>query len=117
MPVAKNYLNESELDALNRIVTLYLDFAELQALNRRAMTMAEWISKLDDFLKLADRDILTHAGSVSRDDADRKAHLEFAKWRTLEASRESQVERDFRQAIEGMKEVERKRRANKKRDP
>jgi hypothetical protein len=58
--IAKNYLNEAELQALNRIVTAYLEFAELQALNRRPMAMRDWISKLDDFLKLSDREILTH---------------------------------------------------------
>ena len=57
--IAKNYLNGEELDALNRIVTAYLEFAELQALNKRPMHMSDWIAKLDDFLKLSDRDILT----------------------------------------------------------
>lgn len=60
--IAKNYLDQEELDALNRIVSAYLEFAELQALNRKPMHMADWISKLDDFLKLSDREILTHAG-------------------------------------------------------
>ena len=54
-----------EIDALNRIVTAYLDFAELQALSRRPMYMADWIDNLDDFLRLSDRDILTHAGKIS----------------------------------------------------
>ena len=57
--IAKNYLTAEELDLLNRIVTLYLDFAELQAIQRKAMAMHDWICKLDDFLKLSDRDILT----------------------------------------------------------
>ena len=60
--IAKNYLNEDELDTLNRIVSFYLEFAELQAKNRRAMHMKDWISKLDDFLRLSEREILTHAG-------------------------------------------------------
>ncbi len=60
--VAKNYLAAEEIDALNRIVTAYLEFAELQAMSRRAMHMADWIAKLDDFLRLSDRQILTHAG-------------------------------------------------------
>jgi virulence RhuM family protein len=60
--VAKNHLGADELEALNRIVTAYLEFAELQALNRRPMYMADWIAKLDDFLQLSDRQILRHAG-------------------------------------------------------
>src|SRR3990167_6115410 len=58
--IAKNYQNEKELDVLNRIVNMYLEFAELQALNRKPMYMRKWIDKLDDFLKLSGRDILTH---------------------------------------------------------
>ncbi len=98
--VAKNYLQPEELNALNLIVSLYLDFAELQALNRRTMTMAAWIAKLDDFLKLSERDILSHAGSVSHADAIAKAEKQYEKWRMLEASRESAVERDFNRATE-----------------
>ncbi|MCE2990450.1 MAG: virulence RhuM family protein, partial [Nitrosomonadaceae bacterium] len=63
--VAKNYLNVEELDTLNRIVAVYLEFAELQAKSRRTMTMQDWISKLDDFLRISDRETLTHAGSVT----------------------------------------------------
>ena len=107
--VAKNYLNPEELNALNLIVSLYLDFAELQALNRRSMTMAGWIGKLDDFLKIADREILGHAGKVSREQADTKAELEFTKWRELEANRESQVERDFTRAVEQAKRLEKEK--------
>ena len=55
--IAKNYLATDELEALNRIVTAYLEFAELQALNRRPMYMADWISKLDDFLRLSEREV------------------------------------------------------------
>jgi hypothetical protein len=63
--VAKNFLNEEELIILNRIVTAYLEFAELQALNRKPMYMHDWIAKLDDFLKLTGRDILSHAGRLA----------------------------------------------------
>ena len=63
--IAKNYLNADELDTLNRIVTGYLEFAELQARNRKPMTMQNWITKLDDFVRLGEREILTHAGSIS----------------------------------------------------
>jgi hypothetical protein len=76
--IAKNYLDADELDTLNRIVTAYLEFAELQALNRRAMTMADWIAKLDDFLRLGGREVLTHAGTVSHDTAQAHAEQQYA---------------------------------------
>ena len=67
--IAKNYLAADELEALNRIVNAYLEFAELQALNRKPMYMGDWVAKLDDFLRLSERKILRHAGKVSHDDA------------------------------------------------
>lgn len=63
--IAKNYLSESELQVLNRIVNLYIEYAELQALERKPMNMRDWITKLDDFLKVSGRQLLEHAGSVS----------------------------------------------------
>ncbi len=62
---AKNYLNEEEIDTLNRIVNLYIDYAELRAKDHKPMYMRDWIQKLDDFLRLSDRELLTHAGSIS----------------------------------------------------
>jgi hypothetical protein len=82
--IAKNYLSEEELKQLNLIVTLYLDFAELQASNRRAMTMQEWITKLDDFLKLSEKKILLGAGKVSKEKAEKKARGEYEKYRKAE---------------------------------
>ena len=70
--IAKNYLTVEELDTLNRLVTIYLDFAELQALNRKPMYMKDWIAKLDEFLKVSERDILTHAGKISHEAATSK---------------------------------------------
>jgi len=75
--IAKNYLEKEEIDQLDRIVSMYLDFAELQAMNRVEMTMAKWVNKLDGFLSLNDRDILTHAGKMSKELADRKAKSEY----------------------------------------
>jgi len=75
--VAKNYLTETELDQLNRIVTMYLDFAEFQAQNRRAMTMEDWIKKLDAFLQFNEQDILTHAGKISHEVAIALAEREY----------------------------------------
>ena len=106
--IAKNYLTEQELDLLNRMVTLYLEFAELQAMNHRPMYMQDWIDKLDDFLRISDRDILTHAGTVSHDDAMEKAHLEYEKYRELHLNDPSSVEHHFNQAIEGIKRLEKK---------
>jgi hypothetical protein len=97
--VAKNYLAAEELEALNRIVTVYLEFAELQALNRKPMYMRDWISKLDDFLRLSGREILTHAGQVSHEEAVRKAEVEFEKYRQQQINAPSQVEKDFEAAV------------------
>lgn len=101
----ENYLNQKELDALNRIVTAYLEFAELQALNRKVMYMRDWIAKLDDFLRLSERDILTHAGKVSHQAALAKAEAEFEKYRALEAAKPSPVEKDFEDAVKKLNQL------------
>ena len=79
--IAKNYLTEKELNQLNLIVSLYLDFAELQASNERPMKMAEWIAKLDQFLALSEKELLHNAGKVTAEEAARKAIDEFEKYR------------------------------------
>lgn len=84
---------------LNRIVNLYLEYAELQALERKPMTMRDWIAKLDDFLKLSGRELLDHAGKVSHEAALAKAEAEYEKFRRLEDSKPSQVDKDFEEAI------------------
>lgn len=106
--IAKNYLGTDELEALNRIVTAYLEFAELQALNRKPMYMADWIAKLDDFLRISERDILTHAGAVSHDDAVRKAELEYDRFAAARAALPSPVERHFEEAVREVKQLEKK---------
>lgn len=78
--IAKNYLGEDELKKLSLIVTQYLDFAELQAMERRLMHMRDWIAKLDGFLRLSDQEILENAGSISAEDAKRQAEREFEKF-------------------------------------
>lgn len=93
--VAKNYLRGDELDTLNRVVTAYLEFAEIQAQGRKPMAMADWIAKLDDFLRVADRDVLDHAGRVSHEQARLKAEAEYEKFRVARINAESAVERDF----------------------
>ena len=79
--IAKNYLSEKELKQLNLIVSLYLDFAELQATNERPMKMAEWVGKLDEFLKLSEKKLLQNAGKISAEKASEKAESEFVKYK------------------------------------
>jgi hypothetical protein len=86
-------------------VSAYLDFAELQALSRRTMYMQDWIRKLDDFLKLTDREILTHAGQISHDRALDRAAEEFKKYRALTANDPTSVDRDFVAAVDELKKI------------
>nr|WP_202711075.1 virulence RhuM family protein [Sporosalibacterium faouarense] len=79
--VAKNYLNEKELDKLNRIVVMYIDYAEFQALNENIMTMKDWIEITDEFLKFNRQKVLTNAGIISHTDAIEKANKEYDKFR------------------------------------
>lgn len=109
--IAKNYLHQDELEPLNRIVTAYLEFAEVQAMGRRPMAMADWIAKLDEFLSLADRAVLDHAGRVSQEQARLKAEAEYEKFRTARINAESEVERAFAAAS---KRVEQTAKALKK---
>ncbi len=116
--VAKSYLNAEELEALNRIVTAYLEFAELQAMNRKPMTMAAWIAKLDDFLRLSDRDVLTHAGRIGREQALEFSKAEFARYRQRTLEEPSPVERDFEEATRKLKALEsEKRRSTRTKRP
>lgn len=110
--IAKNYLTAKELEALNRIVNAYLEFAELQALHRKPMYMRDWIAKLEDFLRLDDRDILTHAGTVSHEQALWKAELEFEKFRILQLAQPSQVEKDFDEAVKKLPKPRKSRKVN-----
>jgi len=104
-PIAKNYLQADELEALNRIVTAYLEFAELQALNRQPMTMAGWIAKLDDFLRLSGRELLTHGGRVSHADALQHAQQQYDLWRKQRATLPQAVDRDFDAATHALKPI------------
>ena len=98
--IAKNYLNDEELDTLNRIVNLYLEFAELQAKSHIPMYMSDWIQKLDDFLKLSNRELLTHAGKISAEIAKQKADLEHQKFQERTKYTLSPVEMHFIDQIE-----------------
>lgn len=112
--VAKNYLDEEELDTLNRIVSFYLEFAELQAKNRRTMHMQDWITKLDDFLRLSERDILTHAGKVSNEAALEHANAEFDKYRQRQLAEKSRAEKDFEKSLNQLGRIEATAKKDKK---
>jgi hypothetical protein len=98
--VAKNYLSDDEIDTLNRIVTLYLDFAELQAKDHTPMYMKDWLERLDDFLRISRKELLAHAGKVSQDVARKKALAEFSKYQERTAGELSSVERHFIEHLE-----------------
>ncbi len=105
--VAKNYLREEELSSLNRIVSMYLDYAELQAESRKPMHMADWVKKLDDFLKFNERNILTHAGKVSQKLAQDHAENEFTKFKTAQRRIEAEnPTSDFDVAVQEVKRLE-----------
>ena len=102
---AKNYLTHQEIETLSLIVSAYLDFAELQARSRKPMTMSEWIAKLDSFLRLSDRDLLTHAGTITHDAALAKAQSEFDRFRAIEDAKPQPVDVHFENAIEQAKQI------------
>ena len=103
--IAKNYLSESELEALNNLVEQYLIFAQGQAMRRVPMHMADWIVKLNGFMTLNDRDILTHAGRISHEMAQAKAELEYDKFKALASSAPRSVDADFEQATKDLKQL------------
>jgi len=102
--IAKNYLNERELEMLNRIVDAYLSFAEIQAKSEHAMSMKNWISKLDEYLKILGKGILKNAGSISAQDAENKAFGEYEKFR-IEQDKNyiSDFDREIKKLIESKK--------------
>lgn len=110
--VAKNYLNEEELNLLNRMVTAYLEVAEIQAMNRNPMTMKDWIERLHQFLTITGRELLTHAGKISHAAALNKAHDEYEKFRLKQLEEPTKVERHFIEAEQELKQIE----ASKKRN-
>lgn len=98
--VAKNYLNEHELDGLNRIVSMYLDYAENQAQKRIVMTMKDWIAKLDTFLEFTEHEILKHQGKVSNEVAKALAEEELKKFQLIQdRSFESDFDKDLKNRL------------------
>ena len=98
--IAKNYLTHEEIKSLNRIVSLYLDFAEMQAEEHRPMYMKDWINILDDFLRISRKDILTHAGKISAKLAKEKADQEYDKFKERTKNNLSHVEIHFLENFE-----------------
>jgi hypothetical protein len=103
--IAKNYLSDDELQVLNRIVNLYIEYAELQALERKPMLMQDWINKLDEFLKISGRQLLDHAGQVSAANAKTKAELEYANYRKLQDLQPRAVDADFERVAKQLKAI------------
>ena len=103
--VAKNYLTEQELDALNKIVTAYLDIAEVHALNKEPMYMKDWLKTIDDYLKMTRRDILTSSGRISHKQAIEKAHAEYDKYKNRLDDTLSPVEKDFIESIGMLEQI------------
>ena len=104
--VAKNYLNDKELDILNRIVSMYLDYAELQAIEEKTMTMNDWIKELNYFLKMNRKDILKDGGKITHKEAINHAKREYAKYKDRISLQPSEVEIHYLESIKKLEEIE-----------
>jgi hypothetical protein len=98
--IAKNYLTEEELAVLNRLVSAYLDIAEVNALQRKPMYMKDWIEVLNGFIKMSRQDVLTHIGKISAEKAQRKAFEEYEAYKSKSEDELSEVEKQFIASIE-----------------
>lgn len=108
--VAKNYLDEKELNILNRITSAYLEFAELQAIRHIPMTMKDWIAKLDDFIKMTGSELLENPGTISKLEAENKALAEYAKYKETIKDELSEVEKHFLESVkQTQKQLEKKK--------
>ena len=112
--IAKNYLDEPELAALNNLVEQYLVFAEGQAMRRAPMHMRDWITKLHGFLTLNERAILNHAGKISHEMAKELAETEYDKFQREQIKQADQAGGDFDKAIKQLPSQPRRKKANKK---
>lgn len=102
---AKNYLTDKELDILNRIVSMYLDYAELQAIEEKPMTMNDWVQELDYFLKMNRKDILKDAGKISHEKAICHAKVEYSKYKDRVALKPSDVELHYLESIKKLEAI------------
>lgn len=107
--VAKNYLTDKELDVLNRIVSMYLDYAELQAIEENIMTMEDWIKELDYFLKMNRKDILNGSGKVSHEDAMNYAKKEYKKYKNRISLVPSDIEIHYLESLKDLEKIEKKK--------
>lgn len=107
--IAKNYLDEKEIDLLNRIVTMYLDFADFQASNGIQMYMKDWLEKLDQFLSFNGREVLDHYGKISHQQAENKAKSEFVIYKQQYIDYQTPVDRHFEEAIKDVKQIAKQR--------
>ncbi len=105
LEIAKNYLSKDELNILNRMVTAFLEIAEIQALDRTPMYMTDWSKQLDTFLKMTNKEILQHSGKISHQKAIEKAHYEYKIFKEKNINRISQVEKDFLMQIENKTKI------------
>jgi len=103
--VAKNYLQEDELAALNRIVTMYLDYAEDQAQRQKPMTMRAWAEKLDAFLAFNDRPVLSHTGSIQKKVADTLALEQYEAFSAFQQTEIDAMPSDFDRLVQGLKKL------------
>ena len=106
--LAKNYLNDKELDILNRIVSMYLDYAELQAIEQRTMTMSDWVKELNYFLTMNRKDILKDSGKISHEEAMYHAKKEYDKYKDRIALKPSEVELAFLESIKNLEMIDTK---------
>ena len=102
--IPKNYLTEEELALLNRLVSAYLDIAEINAIQQKPMYMKEWIEVLDGFISMSRQDVLTHAGRISAELAQRKALAEYDAYKQKSDTELSEVEKQFIASIEQAEE-------------
>ncbi|HEX9971010.1 MAG TPA: virulence RhuM family protein [bacterium] len=107
--IAKNYLNEEEIEALNRIVTMYLDFAEDQAKRHKQIFMRDWRQKLDAFLQLNERNILDHAGKISHELAIAKAEDEYEKFNLRRIKEKDLTDSDFEETVKKLEAQKKER--------
>lgn len=106
--IAKNYLTEDELKQLNLVVSMYLDFSELQATNGRLMKMQDWINKLDDFLRISEKKLLNNVGTISHQEALEKARAEYEQYRKTEDKKYiSDFDREMKKLEKEVKEKNR----------
>lgn len=112
--IAKNYLTAPELEVLNRIVSLYIEYAELQALDRKPMTMRDWVTKLDEFLRISGRKLLDHAGKISAETARAKAEAEYERYNEEQDVKPRAIDAEFEKAAQRLPQLRHRHRGKKR---